>query len=195
MASFDEEKQNKQLEELHKQEEEQLVATLAESKYHLPYVDLQRLSVDNEALRIISEKDCREMNVAPFKLFGKNIFIAVRSPNDDLLRKLKEDVERKNLIPTFYMVSTASINKVWDRYKEISMAESSRIGGIDISGEILRETSKKIEKIQDIQKMVTEALEGNKIHKISRLLEIILAGAIAIKLLIYTLNRNKSAED
>ncbi|MFA6300907.1 MAG: GspE/PulE family protein [Candidatus Paceibacterota bacterium] len=181
MASFDEEKQNKQLEELHKQEEEQLVATLAESKYHLPYVDLQRLSVDNEALRIISEKDCREMNVAPFKLFGKNIFIAVRSPNDDLLRKLKEDVERKNLIPTFYMVSTASINKVWDRYKEISMAESSRIGGIDISGEILRETSKKIEKIQDIQKMVTEALEGNKIHKISRLLEIILAGAIAIK--------------
>ncbi len=29
--------------------------------------------------------------------------------------------------------------------------------------------------------MVAEALEGNKIHKISRLLEIILAGAIAIK--------------
>lgn len=181
MSSFNEEKQNKQLEELHKQEEEQLVATLAESKYHLPYVDLQRLSVDNEALRAIPEKDCREMNVAPFKLFGKNIFIAVHSPSDDLLKKLKEDMERKNLIPTFYMVSTASINKVWDRYKEVSMAESSRVGGIDISGEILRETSKKIEKIQDIQRMVTEALEGNKIHKISRLLEIILAGAIAIK--------------
>ncbi|OGI75237.1 hypothetical protein A2443_00920 [Candidatus Nomurabacteria bacterium RIFOXYC2_FULL_43_16] len=61
------------------------------------------------------------------------------------------------------------------------MAESSKIGGLDISGEVLRETAKKIEKIQDIQKMVTEALEGNKIHKISRLLEIILAGAIAIK--------------
>ena len=43
------------------------------------------------------------------------------------------------------------------------------------------EFRKKIERIQDIQKMVTEALEGNKIHKISRLLEIILAGAIAIK--------------
>jgi type IV pilus assembly protein PilB len=181
MSSFNEEKQNKQLEELHKQEEEQLVATLAESKYHLPYVDLQRLSVDNEALRTIPEKDCREMNVAPFKLFGKNIFIAIHSPNDDLLKKLKDDMERINLIPTFYMVSTASINKVWDRYKEISMAESSRVGGIDISGEILRETSKKIEKIQDIQKMIMEALEGNKIHKISRLLEIILAGAIAIK--------------
>ena len=139
------------------------------------------LGIDNEALRAISEKDAREMNVAPFKLFGKNIFIALHSPSDDLKKKLKEEMERKSLVPTFYMASTASINKVWDRYKEISMAESSRVGGIDISGEILRETAKKIEKIQDIQKMVTEAMEGNKIHKISRLLEIILAGAIAIK--------------
>jgi len=181
MALFDEEKQNKQLDELHKQEEEQLVATLAESKYSLPYIDLSRLGIDNEALRAISEKDARELKIAPFKLFGKNIFVALCSPNDDLIKRLKDDLERHNLVPTFYMASTASVNKVWERYKELSMAESSRIGGIDISGEVLRETSKKIDKIQDIQKLITEALEGNKIHKISRLLEIILAGAIAIK--------------
>ena len=181
MAKFDEEKQERQLEDLRKQEEEQLVATLAESKYGLPYIDLYRLGIDNEALRAISEEESREMHVAPFKLFGKNIFIAIRTPSDDLQKKLKDDMERKNLVPVFYMASTASINKVWNRYKEISMAESSKIGGLDISGEVLRETAKKIEKIQDIQKMVTEALEGNKIHKISRLLEIILAGAIAIK--------------
>ena len=181
MAIFDEEKPNKQLEDLRKLEEEQLMATLAESKYGLPYIDLYRLGVDNEALRTVSEKDSREMNVAPFKLFGKNIFIAIHSPSDELIKRLKDDMERKNLVPTFYMASTASINKVWERYKEISMAESTTVGGIDISGDVLRETAKKIEKIQDIQKMVTEALEGNKIHKISHLLEIILAGAIAIK--------------
>src|SRR3989339_1116648 len=181
MASFDEEKQNKQLDELHKQEEEQLVATLAESKYGIPYINLYRLGVDNEALRAISEQDAREMNVAPFKLFGKNIFIAVRSPSDSLFTRLKEDMERKNLVPVFYMASAASLNKVWDRYKEISMAESSRIGGLDISGEVLRDTAKQIEKMEDIEKLVKEALEGNKIHKISRLLEIILAGAISIK--------------
>ncbi|MEK7471218.1 MAG: GspE/PulE family protein [Patescibacteria group bacterium] len=181
MALFDEEKQNKQLDELHKKEEEQLVATLAESKYGLPYIDLSRLGIDNEALRIISEKDSRELNIAPFKLFGKNIFVVLHSPTDDLIKRLKDDLERKNLVPTFYMASTASINKVWERYKELSMAENSIVGGIDISGEVLREISKKIEKIQDIQKMVTKALEGKKIHKISHLLEIILAGAIAIK--------------
>jgi len=181
MALFDEEKQNKQLDDLHKQEEEQLVASLAESKYGLPYIDLYRLGIDNEALRAISHKEAMEMKVAPFKLFGKNIFIAVRSPSDDLFKTLKDAMERKNLVPTFYMASNASLNKVWDRYKEISMAENSMVGGLDISLPVLRETAKNIEHIQDIEKLVTEALEGNKIHKISRLLEIILAGAIAIK--------------
>lgn len=181
MALFDEEKQNKQLDELRKEEEEQLVASLAESKYGLPYIDLYRLGIDNEALRAISETDAREMNVAPFKLFGKNIFIAVRSPNEDLFKRLKETVERINLVPEFYMASNASLNKVWDRYKELSMAESSKVGGLDISGEVLRDTAKNITHIQDIEKLIVEALEGNKIHKISRLLEVILAGAIAIK--------------
>src|SRR3989344_8449969 len=60
------------------------------------------------------------------------------------------------------------------------MAESSKVGGLDISGEILRETAKKIHHIQDVGKLITEALAGSKIHKISHLLEIILAGAIAI---------------
>jgi len=181
MAIFDEEKQNKQLSDLHRQEEEELVAVLAESKYKLPYVDLSRLGVDNEALRAISEKDARELKIAPFKLFGKNIFIAVRSPSDDLLAKLKDQIERENLIPTFYMVSMASLEKVWGRYKEISLAESSKIGGVDISGDVLKEVAKDIKIIKDIEKLITDTTGGSSIHKISHILEIILAGAIAIK--------------
>ncbi len=181
MPLFDEEKQNKQLDDLHKQEEEELVATLAESKYNLPYINLYRLGIDNEALRAVSEKDAKEMKVAPFKLFGKNIFIAVRSPSEDLFKRLKDEMERHSLVPTFYMASEASLEKVWGRYQEISMAESSKIGGLDISPEVLRDIAKNIQHIQDMGKLVVEALEGNKIHKISHLFEIILAGAIAIK--------------
>ncbi len=181
MKDFDDASENKQLDELHKLEEEQLVAMLAESKYDLPYIDLYRIGIDNEALRTIPEKDAIEMRVAPFKLFGKNIYIAMRSPNDELKSKITELLERQNLIPVFYMASSISINKAWERYKEISMAENSTIGGLDISGEVLRDIAKNIHHIQDIEKLIKEALEGNKIHKISRLLEIILAGAISIK--------------
>ena len=181
MATFDEEKQNKQLSDLRRQEEEELVAVLAESKYKLPYIDLARLGIDNEALRAISEKDARELKVAPFKLFGKNIFIAVRSPSNDLLAKLKDQIERENLIPTFYMVSMASLEKVWGRYKEISLAESSKVGGVEISGDVLKEVAKDIKTMKDIEKLVADAVKGNSVHKISHMLEIVLAGAIAIK--------------
>ena len=181
MATFDEEKQNKQLSDLRRQEEEELVAVLAESKYKLPYIDLARLGIDNEALRAISEKDARELKVAPFKLFGKNIFIAVRSPSDDLLAKLKDQIERENLIPTFYMVSMASLEKVWGRYKEISLAESSKVGGVEISGDVLKEVAKDIKTMKDIEKLVADAVKGNSVHKVSHMLEIVLAGAIAIK--------------
>ncbi len=180
MANFDEEKQNKQLDDLRRQEEEQLVSLLAETKYGLPYVDLYKVPIDNEALRSVREEDARALHIAPFKLAGKNIFVALRSPNDALISKLKEDLERKDLVPTFYMTSEGSIEKVWERYKELSMAENSKIGGLDISSEILRETAKNIHQMQDITALIKKSMEEKKAHKISRLLEIILAGAIAI---------------
>ncbi len=179
--AFDEDKQNKQLDDLHKQEEEQLVATLAESKYGLPYIDLSRLGVDNEALRAIPENEAREMRVAPFKLSGKNIMIAVRTPDTDLLEKIKESMERQALVPIFYMASIASLSKVWDRYKELSQAESSKIGGIDISGEVLADLAAKIRTMQDIEGLVSEILNQKQTHTITRMLEIVIAGAIAIK--------------
>lgn len=181
MALFDEDKQNKQLDDLHKVEEEQLVEMLAESKYHLPYVDLSRVTVDNEALRSVAEEEARADQVAPFKLSGKNILIALRSPSEELIAKLKTSIEKQKLTPVFYMASSASLNKVWDRYKELSMAEKSKIGGLDISMEVVEETAKNIHKMQDIEKLLQESIDDNQVHRISRLLEIVLAGAIAIK--------------
>jgi len=181
MTDFDEEKQKKQLDDARREGEEQLVQMLAESKYGIPYVDLSRIGIDNESLRVISEKDAHDWKVGPFKLTGKNIYFALLSPTEDLISKLKEEMQRKNLVPTFYMVSHKSLEKVWERYKEVSMAESTKAGGIDISAEILRDTAKNIEKMQDIEKLIIGAIEGSKTHKISHILEIILAGAIAIK--------------
>jgi type II secretory ATPase GspE/PulE/Tfp pilus assembly ATPase PilB-like protein len=128
----------------------------------------------------VREEDARTLHIAPFKLVGKNILVALRSPSDELISKLKEDLERVDLVPTFYMTSERSIEKVWDRYKELSMAEKSKIGGLDISSEILRETAKNINTMQDITDLIRKSMEEKKAHKISRLLEIILAGAIAI---------------
>lgn len=181
MANFDEDKQNKQLSDLHKVEEEQLVEMLANTKYSLPYINLANISIDNEALRYIPESEARELKVAPFKLAGPNIMIGVRAPSEDLLKRVAREITAQSFAPNFYMVSQASLEKVWERYKELSMAEESKTGGIDISGEILRETAKQIHHIGDIKGLMEQAMNEGQTHKISHLLEIILAGGIAVK--------------
>ena len=71
MIQFDEEKQNKQISDLRRQEEEDLVQVLASSKYNIPYINLSSVVVENEALRFINEKEAREAGIAPFKVIGK----------------------------------------------------------------------------------------------------------------------------
>ncbi len=181
MATFDETKQNKQLDDLHRTEEEELVAMLAETKFNLPYIDITKVGVDNEALRSIGQTEARENLLAPFKLSGTNVLIAMRSPTPELIEKITAEITPQKLTPIFYMASMNSLNKVWERYEELSMAENTKIGGIDISMDVVNETAKNIHQMADIKKLISESLAENQVHRISRILEVILAGAIAIK--------------
>ncbi|MEK7585677.1 MAG: GspE/PulE family protein [Patescibacteria group bacterium] len=176
---FDEEKEEKELGDLRKQEEEDLVQALAESKYGVPPINLAGLPIDNDALRSISEKEAIEEEIAPFKVLGKDIHVAVRSPQEDKLANLTDYFTKHGFIPHFYMASLASLNKAWERYKEISYASESKAGSIAISEESLKKIMVGINNIEDIKKAITET-EKDKAHTTSHILEIALAGAIAI---------------
>lgn len=176
---FDDEKEEKHLEELQKDEEENLVIMLAKNKYNIPYIDLSLIGIENDALRAMEEDEARKEQVAPFKVLGKELHIAVRSPQPDHLANLKNFFSNKHYVPHFYMASTKSLTKAWDRYKEISYAEGSHAGTIDIEGSVLAELGKSINNIDDIQAKIKEA-EKDKVHATSHILEIVFAGAIAI---------------
>ncbi len=180
MATFQEDDQIKKLEELREQEEEDLVRILAETRYHLPYVNLASIIIDNEALSYLTEAEARKLEVAPFKVSGKHIYVGVRSPNHEGLPALRDTLMRKALIPTFYMVSQKSLNKVWERYTELSHAAESRIGGLDIESDRMKELGEKIHRFQDVQANIADCIHENKPHKISQILEIILAGGISL---------------
>ncbi|OGJ05307.1 hypothetical protein A2467_02210 [Candidatus Nomurabacteria bacterium RIFOXYC2_FULL_36_8] len=77
------------------------------------------------------------------------------------------------------MASLASLEKAWDRYKEISFAEESKSGTIAISGESLKKIMAGIKNIEDIKQAIL-AIEKDNIHTTSHILEVALAGAIAI---------------
>ncbi|MEZ4103048.1 MAG: hypothetical protein R3B55_00525 [Candidatus Paceibacterota bacterium] len=50
---FDDEKQLKQVELLRIAEEEDLAKTLAATKYNIPYIDLTKVTIENEALKTV----------------------------------------------------------------------------------------------------------------------------------------------
>ena len=179
MVKFDDEKQNKQIEDMRRQEEEDLIQILASTKYNLPYINLSGVVIENEALRFIDEPEARAGGIAPFKVIGKNVHIAIRTPLKKEVEDLKDKVKGQGYIPVIYMASSLSLEKVWERYKEISLARESMSGGLDVSGETLLQLAQKIKTIKDIEPAIVESGTTSKMHAISKMLEIIMAGGSA----------------
>jgi len=176
---FDEENEKKNLADLRKEEEEQLIVAISEPRYGVPPINLAGMTIENDALRIIPETDALAEEVAPFKLLGKDVDVAVRAPNKEKLEKMTEFFSMHGYVPHFYMASLASLNKAWERYKEISYASESRVGSIAVSGESLKKIMAGVNNIEDIKKEII-AVEKDKSHTTSHILEVALAGAIAI---------------
>lgn len=176
---FDDQKENRDLEEIHKREEEDLVQILADAKYGVRPINLGPIVIDNEALRSLTQKEAIEMEVAPFKLIGKNLHIGMRNPSAEKITELKEILEGRNYNPVFYMCSRFSLQKVWDRYKELSYASESKMGSVSISGESLKKIISEIQNISDVTRMIRE-VEKEKTRTTSRILEIAIAAAIKL---------------
>ncbi len=181
MSQDFDDKIGKRLEEFRAQEEEILAQTLAGSKYHIPYIDLSTTTIQNEALRVVSEEEARKIMVAPFKIQGHEAHVAVHNPEMDGVAAFADDLKRKGFNVTLYLASTASLERAWARYKELSFAEQSKHGGLDVSNETLAELKDRIRSMEDVQKIAEEITSGNELHTISHLLEVIIAGAVAIK--------------
>jgi type IV pilus assembly protein PilB len=181
MVTFDEDNQQKRIKTLRTQEEEELVQLLAETKYGIPYVNLVSQPIDNDAIRLFPEAEAKSLEVGPYKLVGKKVTVAVRSPVADGAVKAKEVLEQKGYEVSFAMASRASIEKVWSRYTDLSFATQSRAGSLDISPEVLADLALTVKSIEDAVSKINESMPADKgVHRISRLLEIILGCGIGL---------------
>lgn len=181
MVHFDEEEQQKRLSELRDGEEESLIAGLAQSSYGINYVDLSAQAIDNDAIRLLTEDEARSLDVGPYKLIGKKLLLAVRSPVAVGALKAKEMLEAKGFVVTFVMASHKSIQKVWSRYQDLSFATTSRSGGLDVAPDVLKELSQQIKTTDDAIREIEKAInEKDAKQHISRILEIILGAGIGI---------------
>ena len=180
MITFDDRKQDEQVRALRNREEEELAATLA-AHYGVPYLDLSTHPINIDALRLIKEAEAREAEVAVFNATDKNIQVALLSPKNERAMAAVEGLKKQGFTPEVFMVSHASLKKVWDRYKDLSYSFETKSGALDISNDDILGMTTKVESLADIQKMIEEVLSLKRAYRISRILEIILAGSIALK--------------
>ncbi len=178
MVIFDEEKQNKKLDEIRKVEEENLTEAMS-SKYGIPYLDLTVTPINIDALRIIPELETREAQIAVFNEINKVVSVGVLSPQNEKTQEALEKIKSKGYSPELFMVSHASLAKVWDRYKDLSYSFETKSGALDISNEQITEFLSQVQTIPDVKKLINEILVMKKSYRISRIMEIILAGSLA----------------
>ncbi|MEI6479044.1 MAG: GspE/PulE family protein [bacterium] len=178
MVQFDEDKQKRQLKELLSEEEEQSAQILSQ-KYGVKYIDLSGIPISSDALRIIPEVDAREREMAAFKLVGKKLFVAVRSPNKDSVIEMLDKLKEKDYTIELYMVARQSLEKAWERYKDLSFAMETKAGTLDISNSEIEEFLKKLNSLADIEALLNEKVETNKVYRVSKILAIIIAGGIS----------------
>lgn len=179
MTQFNEVKQSERLEELRHKEEEQLAEVLSH-KYGVEYVDLTSKSIDTDALRLVPEKDARDAEIAGFRKVNKRLFVAMRAPErEDSIRAIR-NLERLGYEVKRFIVSRLSLEHAWDRYKDISFASETEAGVLTLSNDTIQQMLQKLKTLQDVQAEIASHSGSKDTHRISRVLEIIMGGALSL---------------
>jgi type IV pilus assembly protein PilB len=177
MVHFDDATQDKKLDEIRKREEEDLAEMLSQ-KYGVGYLDLSTMSINVDSLRILTEEEARKANMAVFGGAGKKIQVAVLAPANPETETVLEDLRRKEYLPEVFMVSRPSLDRALERYKDLSLAMETKEGVLDISNEEIQRIAGETKTLVDVRKIIAETLALKRAYRISRIVEIILSGAL-----------------
>jgi type IV pilus assembly protein PilB len=180
MVIFDERRQDERVKAMRGREEEELASTLA-AHYGVPYLDLSAHPINIDSLRLLKEVEARASEMAIFNATDKKVQAAVLSPRNEKALAVIKRLEDEGYSVETFMVSHQSLRKVWDRYKDLSYSFETKSGALDISNDDILGMTTKVTSLADIQKMIQEVLTLKKAYRISRILEIILAGSISLK--------------
>jgi type IV pilus assembly protein PilB len=178
MIQFDEDKQKRKMVDLLKREEEELVQLLS-GKYGIEYVDLTVTTISTDALRLIEEGLARKNKVAAFALVDKKVKVATRLPEDPSIQSVLADLKNKGYDPTLFVCSMASLEKAWNSYKDLSFAYESKAGSLEVASDEISDIIEKANDLPTIISILEDILSKKKSYRVSRILETIIAGALA----------------
>lgn len=178
MVVFADQEEEKRIEFLRRREEEELAQILS-PKYGVEYVDLSLVAVNVDALRLLEESVARQSEVAVFGRIGKRLSLAARAPENPAVKTIVQKLTEEGYEVTVFMCSRASLERAYQRYADLSYATQTKAGVFELSNEELEELLAKVAGLSDISKLIQEALDLKRAYRVTRILEVILAGGLA----------------
>jgi type IV pilus assembly protein PilB len=178
MPQFADAEQERRLDFLRKREEEELAQMLSR-KYGVEYVDLTLMAVNSDALRLLPESEARDAEVAAFGRVGKRLSLAARAPENPKVKTVIAKLTEMGYEVTLFMCSQESLKRAFAHYAELSYATETKAGVFELSNEELEQLLAKVTKLEDISTLINEAITLKHAYRITRILEVILAGALS----------------
>ncbi len=179
-AHFDTEEENRKLASVHEQEEEDLARLLSE-KYGFTYTDLTIIPLNVDALRLIPEKEARQAELVAFDKSGKHVSVAMRNPNNPLVKDIEHALESNGFILSRFLVSNKSLERAYARYIELSLASETKAGVLDIRGDELARDREELTSLALLRAKLDGVLVSGQRAQVSRVLEHVLAAAFALR--------------
>jgi type IV pilus assembly protein PilB len=180
MLQFDDSHTNARLNDLHNQEEERLIQATA-PQLGFEYVNLRGYTINPEAIGTIPEEKARAANLTGFEIKKNVLSVATKNPTHPATQALLQELQSRRFTINLYMCSTASLEHAWSRYKDLTDSAGEKKGVFEISPEDILRLTTEIKSVEDVVRVQKEISTIANTRRISQTLELIFAGAIALK--------------
>lgn len=164
---------------LRKKEEEDLARIMA-SRRGMQYLDLSRVTVDVDSLKIIPEEDARARQVVVIQGVGKKIQVGVTNPERAGVAEMLENLRRQKYEIQLFLISPASLARALDKYKEVPQFKEIKAGIIEISKEKIDGFGASVKSLKNLAYAVNILAKESESKKASGTLELVLSGALGI---------------
>ncbi len=166
------------LAKLRRDGEERAAERLAE-KLGLSYVDLAKIPVSLDAVRILPETEAKDAKVAAIELKAKKVALAAINPELPATKKALEELVGKKYEVKVVVVSPSSMEAAWRFYQFVKPETGNITGKVEIPQERLDALKAKLVTIDAVHKEIG-ALPLANVSPVA-LIEIILAGAMGLR--------------
>lgn len=144
----------------------------------LPYLDLVSVKVPTEikAMQLVAEAEAKEALVVPVQVARKKLVIAAFNPEKPETKAVLERL-KKNYTVTVMVSSLSSLNHGWTYYQYVPTEEKEISGRVAIDHTRLGELMTRMTNLEDVR----QAIADFKSPLTSEMLEIVIAGAMALR--------------